>query len=181
MCGGEGSRLETTEEKPLYEIGQQPMIDRVLAACAESCCEDVYAAVSPAVPDTRRHLEEESVSIIETPGEGYVPDLQYALNAVSEPIATIACDIPLIEADLLNRLIDPDEEGPLTVYVPVALKRELGVSVDITEPSNTRPLTPTGINVVASDGEERSRVTYDVRAAVNVNRPEDAEVAERLV
>ncbi|WP_394348666.1 NTP transferase domain-containing protein [Halovivax sp.] len=32
MCGGRGTRLDAEVEKPLFEVGDRPMIDRVLDA-----------------------------------------------------------------------------------------------------------------------------------------------------
>ena len=62
--------------------------------------------------------------------------------------------------------------------MPTALKRALGVSADSTRERDDRRLSPAGLNVVG--GDERVRVSYDARLAVNVNRPADAEVAEVL-
>lgn len=97
---------------------------------------------------------------------------------------------------------DTDEPGggpALTVCVPAALKRALDVSADTTRAHGGRELSPTGLNVVGSirrdggsDGgdpdsengtathDERLHVTHDARLAVNVNRPPDVSVAERL-
>jgi adenosylcobinamide-phosphate guanylyltransferase len=96
---------------------------------------------------------------------------------------------------------------PMTVCVPTALKRALDVSADTTRAHGGRELAPTGINVVGTirntsersgddrspDGgnaastesgtgspDERLHVTHDARLAVNVNRPPDVAVAERL-
>jgi adenosylcobinamide-phosphate guanylyltransferase len=78
--------------------------------------------------------------------------------------------------------------GSLTVCVPVALKRTLGVSVDTQFDHDGRAVAPTGLNVVGTapaaaaasdDGRtETVSVVADERLAVNVNRPRDREVAE---
>ncbi|MEF8775849.1 MAG: NTP transferase domain-containing protein, partial [Haloarculaceae archaeon] len=57
MCGGRGRRLALPGEKPLVEIGGEPMIDRILASLAASRVEAVHAAVTPATPETRAHLD----------------------------------------------------------------------------------------------------------------------------
>lgn len=200
MCGGRGSRLESEFEKPLFPIAGVPMIDRVVGALEASAVDRVYAVVSPHAPETWRHLEAEraGVSLIETPGEGYVADLLTALvdDRVSKPVVTVAADLALLEAAVVDRVIERYEAGftaesgsasdsgsphrgttthpSLTVCVPVALKQRLGVSVDTTLEAAPH-LAPTGLNVVGCDDTTTMRHRYyDGRLAVNVNRPADA-------
>lgn len=177
MCGGSGTRLDRGE-KPLFEIGDVPMVERVLSALEASRIDTVYAVSSPKTPKTTRHLAGR-VEIVETDGEGYVEDLADALEAVEQPVLSVVADLPLLAATNVNRTIEAHDDGSLTVCVPAAVKRCLGVSVDSTQSRVGTELAPTGLNVV--DGEsETSRVSYDVRLAVNVNRPADATVATAL-
>lgn len=180
MCGGRGTRLDSSVEKPLFEIAGQPMIERVLTALQQSGVETVYTVVSPHVPETRVYLDELPVSQIETPGEGYVEDLDRALDHVEGPVLTAATDLPLIEADAIDHVLDVHERGSLTLCVPVSLKQLLEVSVDLTIKRDGRELAPTGINIVSDSDPEAMHVTYDVRFAVNVNRKSDARIAEVL-
>lgn len=179
MCGGRGSRLDSDCEKPLFEIGGRPMIDRVVAALDASTVDTVHAAVSPQTPETSAHLKDRSVSRIETAGEGYVSDLDAALETVGEPVLTVVADLPLLSASLVDRTLETYTSGSLAVYTPVQIKRQLGLSVDITLEGDKDELTPVGLNVVA-DGTEHRHVSYDVRLAVNVNRLADVEIAEAI-
>jgi adenosylcobinamide-phosphate guanylyltransferase len=220
MCGGQGTRLAgaTGEiEKPLVDVNGTTMLDRVLDALDRSSVDRIVAACSPQAPTTRTHLDTANsrfapstpFSRIDTPGEGYVNDLDLALDHVSDPALTVACDLPLLAPAVVDRTLAAHAErstsGPerrsLTVCVPVALKRALGVSTDSTWTPAERELAPTGLNVVARDpadvpdsatgataGTDRSKtdpdetthVSYDARLAVNVNRPADLAVAEAL-
>ena len=118
---------------------------------------------------------------IETPGDGYVPDLGRALRRVETPVLTVAADLPLLTGEVVDAVLEAHDQGPLTVCVPVALKRRLGLSLDETRlAADGRTLVPSGLNVVA-DGAESRFVTDDVRLAVNVNRPGDARIAEALL
>ncbi|WP_254524638.1 NTP transferase domain-containing protein [Natrinema caseinilyticum] len=206
MCGGAGTRLESPHEKPLYPIDGTGMVDRVLAALRGSEAETIFAAVSPNAPATRARLERtDGVQTIETTGDGYVTDLLAVLerSEISPPILTVAADVPLLEAPVVDRILAAhgDGDGSRTVCVPVALKRRLGVSIDARlEPDDH--LAPTGVNVVGAPADSRgdaddpttdagdsttdaSTVTtmtdvyYDPRLAVNVNRLEDARIAAR--
>jgi adenosylcobinamide-phosphate guanylyltransferase len=214
MCGGEGRRLAATldraVDKPLYEVGGTPMVDRVLAALDGSGVDAVHAVVSPAAPATRDRLSGR-VPLVETPGEGYVADLDAALRTVGAPALTVAADLPLLTADAVDAALEAAERqapGTLTVCVPAALKRDLGVGVDTTfhtddvdttfhtddvDTTLTGPaapdelddleLAPTGLNVATAetDSHDTMYVTDDTRLAVNVNRQRDARIAEALL
>jgi adenosylcobinamide-phosphate guanylyltransferase len=174
MCGGRGTRLDADREKPLVPVDGVPMVDRVCRALAASRVDTVHAAVSPQAPATRAHLAAADVTLLETPGEGYVADLERALSRVGRPALTVAADLPLLSPVPVNRLLAV-AAGSVAVHVPVALKRRLGVSVDTADGS----LAPTGVNVVGRGPDELYR-TADPRLAVNVNRPRDLRVAEAL-
>jgi len=180
MCGGRGTRLGGETEKPLVSVGGAPTIDRVCDALVASRVDGVYAAVSPHAPETRDHLGSAPVTVVETPGDGYVADLDAALERVGRPALTVAADLPLLASDAVNRVVAA-ADGSLVVAVPVALKRQLGVSVDTTVDGDggDRRLAPTGINVVAGT-DDHIYVSDDPRLAVNVNRPRDLQVAEAL-
>jgi len=177
MAGGRGTRLDTDREKPLYPVAGRPMIDRVLDALAASAIERVVVATSPATPETTAHVD---VPTAETPGEGYVADLDAALSddRLAAPTLTVAADLPLLTGPVVDDVLDAHEAGSLTVAVPAALKRSLGVSVDTTFDHEGRTVAPTGVNVVG-DSPSRTVVRNDPRFAVNVNRPADAAVAEQ--
>jgi len=183
MCGGRGTRLGGTREKPLVAVDGVPTIDRVCDALAVSGVDRVYAAVSPHTPKTRSHLRPSDPvdSVIDTPGEGYVEDLSTALDRVGRPALTVAADLPLLEPAVVDEVLAAGSAGrSLTVAVPVARKRQLGVSVDTTFAHEGQRLAPAGVNVVASTDDD-IYVSRDRRLAVNVNRPSDLRVAEALV
>jgi len=181
LCGGRGTRFAAGVEKPLYPVGGRPMVERVCDAVLASGVDAAHAAVSPNAPDTAAHVRERAaeatLGVVETPGEGYVADLDAALSSVGRPAVTVAADLPLLAADAVDALLAAHDAGSLTTCVPAALKRTLGVSADATQPG-TR-LVPAGLNVVG-DGPDRRRTVWDARLAVNVNRRADADVAERL-
>ncbi|WP_244605307.1 NTP transferase domain-containing protein [Halorussus halobius] len=190
MCGGRGTRLDADCEKPLFPVGGEPMVARVVDALAASGVGTVHAAVSPHAPETRRFAEaRDDLATVETPGEGYVADLGVALDAVETPALTVAADLPLLAADAVDavlaahdaRTADAREPPSLTVCVPAALKRALGASTDATFERDGRELAPAGVNVVADTDTETMYETYDARFAVNVNRPSDADLAEALL
>jgi adenosylcobinamide-phosphate guanylyltransferase len=191
MCGGRGTRLETDREKPLFRVGGRPMVDRVRDALAASRVDAVHAVGSQAAPRTLEHLADSpDVTTVEAPGEGYVPDLQHALERVDPPVLTATADLPLLSGDVVDDVLAAHAGGSLTVCVPAALKRQLGVSVETTIDQadcawtaslRERELAPTGLNVVGASDDDAAHVSHDARLAVNVNRLDDAAVAEALL
>lgn len=185
MCGGSGTRLETTEEKPLYEVCGEPMIDHVLGALDQvSGIDRVHAAVSPRTSGTAAHLRNQQtpVSVVETPGKGYVEDLGVALGQVDGPALTTAADLPLLTRAHVRTALAGQRatDDSVTVCVPAAMKRLLGVTADTTFVRADRELAPTGLNVVGPGPEEEVLISHDARLAVNVNRVSDGAVAEAL-
>jgi len=204
MCGGRGTRLGGETEKPLRAIAGRPMVDRVLDALAESRIEATHAVVSPHATRTRKRLAARangspSLSVVDAPGNGYVADLQYAMDAADAggtPLLTAAADLPLLDGAAVNAVLDAAravDGDSLTVCVPAARKRELGVSADATTEIDGREIVPAGINVVGGgvggeegtesgeDGGGAVHCTDDARLAVNVNYPSDARIAARLL
>lgn len=192
LCGGRGTRLDADVEKPLYEVGGRPMLDRVLEALAAADDVDgIAAAVSPHAPRTREHLADGAVAfdgaesvpdveLVETPGDGYVEDLDAALETVGRPTLTVAADLPLLAPEHVEDAVAGSDDGArsLTVRVPAALKRLLGATCD----TELHGVAPTGLNVVGpSDAAGGTLRTYDARLAVNVNTVGDARIAEVLL
>ena len=164
------------------------MFDRVVRALRTSRVSPIYAVTSLHTPETRAHASDRGLDVVHAPGEGYVADLQYALDAVGTPALTVVADLPFLRPAHVDRALsdayDGGENGEgvrsLTVCVPADLKRRVGVSVDTTFEYQGRQVAPTGLNVVGGEGVETETVSVvdDERLAVNVNRPTDREVAE---
>jgi adenosylcobinamide-phosphate guanylyltransferase len=183
MCGGEGTRLDTATEKPLYEIAGRPMVEYVLDALTGSPVETVRAVTSPATPATERYLlsaVSSSVTHQKAPGEGYVADLEYALEGIDEPVLTVTADVPLLDSAGVETVLEQYAGSSLTVCVPESLKHSLGVSVDTTMNHAGETVAPTGVNVVDSTETDEVFLTDDERFAVNVNYCQDAQIAEVL-
>jgi len=183
MCGGRGTRLECPGEKPLFEVGGVPMIERVRRALRASDTQTTHAAVSPHTPETAAFLADRPVSVIETPGEGYVADLVWALERLGRPVLTVAADLALLSETVIDSVLaEARQRSPSSIVmcVPTTLKTELGLSYEHPREHEGQTVVPTGVNVV-STAPERTVVSADPRLAVNVNTLEDAAVAEGLL
>jgi len=177
MCGGLGTRLGADTEKPLVPVDGVAMVERVRRALVASGVDDSYAVTTPQAPATAASVD---LPTIETPGDGYVADLDRALadGRVSRPVLTVAADLPLLDGAAVDAVLDRAGAGSLAVAVPVGRKRGLGLSVDTVLWHGGRRLTPAGINVVAGADSRRTFVSRDWRFAANVNRPADRRLVE---
>lgn len=152
MCGGRGTRLDATKEKPLFKVAGRPMVDRVLDALEGGIVERIYPVVSPHAADTRDRLVPQ-YETIETTGEGYVADLRVALDdgRVARPVLTVVADLPLLAPAQVNLVVERYDGRHLTVCTPVALKEALDVSTDRTRGHGGYELAPVGLNVIAAN------------------------------
>ena len=149
-------------------------------------------------PDAESADKSGETSIVDTPGDGYVADLRAALRAgPTAPTLTVAADLPLLDGAAVDAVCDAHaaaDADALSVRVPAARKRELGASADAATrygdsgadegETPERVDLPAGINVVAAlddAGDEAVRTARDARLAVNVNRPADRRLAERIL
>ncbi|MFB6081322.1 MAG: NTP transferase domain-containing protein [Halanaeroarchaeum sp.] len=177
MAGGKGTRLDRGE-KPLVPVAGVPMIDHVLSALRDSVVDRVVVATSPATTTTADHVD---AATIETPGEGYVADLGVALEHLDGSVLTVVADLPLLTGAVVDRVVDRANGKTTSVCVPAMLVERLGASVDRVVEHDGDLVVPAGINVTGPGDADRAVVLDEPRLAVNVNRPTDLAVAERLL
>ena len=193
-AGGKGSRIsELGVEKPLVPVAGISMIDRMLEQLGRSVRLDrIYVSVSPLAPMTRDHLQGRDVVIIDTPGNGYVSDLNGSMQMIQED-AVLVCpsDMPLLTAGAVDALIDAYDgrsQPSLTVALPPKVIESLGLIVTYVEDIDGRPLTFCGVSVV--DRQEMLTgnflpggyfITEKEEFAVNVNTVRDLRLAERIL
>jgi adenosylcobinamide-phosphate guanylyltransferase len=100
MAGGKGTRLEADTEKPLLKLENKFLIDYALEAV--SGCKHIdrlWAVTSPHTPETEKYLKEKDVQILQSPGDGYVEDLVFAIGELGlGKTLTITADLPLLES-----------------------------------------------------------------------------------
>ena len=193
-AGGRGSRIsELGVEKPLVLVAGVPMIDRILDELSRCDMLDrIYVSVSPLAQKTREHLRDSDIILIETPGNGYVADLNGSMKAIDED-AVLVCpsDVPLITSegvDALIRSYDERARPSLTVALPPKAIESLGLIVTYVEEIEGTPLTFCGVSVV--DRKEMLTgdflpggyfITEKAEFAVNVNTVHDLRLAERIL
>ncbi|WP_456419267.1 NTP transferase domain-containing protein [Methanocaldococcus infernus] len=155
MAGGKGGRLGYVE-KPLIIIKNKFLIDLILDEVKKSEVEDFYIAVSPYTPETKRYLEKSyKDKIIETPGNGFIEDINYCFKFFDEPFLVIPSDIYGLTYKIINKIISSfsNEYEALTVL------------------NYNKPI---GLNIVSpKDGYQKEKILNIYGDIVNLNTPED--------
>ncbi|MEU6279834.1 NTP transferase domain-containing protein [Streptomyces sp. NPDC047028] len=134
LAGGAARRLGGAD-KPAVRVGGRPLLDRVLAACADAATTVVVAGPRPTARPVRWAREE-------PPGAGPVAALDAGLrHTTAEHAVVLSADLPFLEAATLRRLLtalgDTGADGALltdadgrdqplvAAYRTAALRREL--------------------------------------------------------
>jgi len=193
-AGGRGTRIkELGVEKPMALLHGRPMVDHVLEQMMlVDEISSVYVSVSDNVPNTRRHLEQMGVKLLETSGTEYCHDLIQAAEGIAEDhIFICPADLPLLRAELVSDVVKEflkRKEQSLTVGIPLEKALEFGVDVTFYENVDGNPLMPCGVSVVDRErmltreflpGSYYVTETPDV--AVNVNTMADLRKAEKVL
>lgn len=190
MAGGKGKRMEVCEEKPLLKVGVKPVIEHVLTALLNAKrVSRVVVAVSRSTPKTAKFVKKFPVTVVETPGEGYIQDMQFVIKKLGLNIVlAVVSDLPLITNVTIDDVLKKYEDcgkPALTVAVPIETKNRLGLGAEYAFEAENKKVVPTGINVIdgklIDDGwmEQEVYVLNREEVAVNVNTLQDLQLAEQ--
>jgi adenosylcobinamide-phosphate guanylyltransferase len=191
MAGGKGRRMEASEEKPLLRVGGKPVIEHVLASLlAARKVDSIVVAVSENTPKTADFVKKFPVTVVETPGKGYIPDMQFAVKKFGlETVLAVVSDLPLITSGIVDDVLERYEacgKPALTVAVPIETKAKFGVGVEYAFEAEGKQVVPTGINVIDGrliDGGWMDQEVYVLdrkEVAVNVNTLRELQLAQTL-
>jgi len=191
MAGGLGTRLKMGE-KPMVRLLDRPLIDHVFSALQASSVERILVAATSNVPETRRWAEDEvGLDVVETPGEGYVPDMVFAVEeaGIDEPVLIVMADLPLLRGDIVDEIIEVYEKVPepaLSVHAPLEIYRRIGGKPDALFNYRGRFIVPSGVNVLLGsrirfEQEDYHLILDRVELAVNVNSSRDLAICDSIL
>jgi adenosylcobinamide-phosphate guanylyltransferase len=192
MAGGKGTRMASSEEKPLLQVCGKPVIQYVLNALKNAGKVDSIAvAVSGYTPETTKLMDDFPVTVVNTPGREYVFDLGYAVKKLKlQTVLAVAADLPLITGEIVDAIIERYErcgKPALAVVVPMETKEKLGLAGDYSFVMANRRVVPAGINMIDGrriDEEELDQEVYLLdreEVAVNINTVQELKIAEKLI
>ena len=183
MAGGKATRMGG-EEKAMLELAGKPMISYVLDTLIQSASIGrIFVAVSPNVQRTAEYVKchgEKKVSIIMTPGSGYIDDTAYAARALNlgEPFLVISADLPLVTPEVIDAVVSAYSDcGKEALSVRIDARHAEGAQ-DLILTDTGSPTIPAGINVIHGAHLDRAQdehilILNDPALAVNVNYRKD--------
>lgn len=182
MAGGKGSRMNLPEEKLLLKF-KKPIILQVAEAFTTSdCFSKVIFITSQNSPKTKQLLEKNNYGIFDTPGTGYVEDLNLVLKSLNDSVLIVSADLPLLDSEIIKKIVnlyDPNNKWT-TILVTMNFLKSLGLSSDYDITFENKLCNYTGISMINSQQisnleniEEKFVIVDDKRIGFNINTKQD--------
>ncbi len=169
LAGGKSTRMG--REKPVLKVGRKPMLLRVYEEA--SAVGETAVALSRNTPKTRELCLREGVPFVETPGKGYVEDVQWLLREFG-PFVSVSADLPFLKASDVGSIAKAFD-GRVSLTGVLSLEKVPG---DL-RPPTYRGYAIVGLNAVGSEGEKFFELSNPL-LALNVNTPEELKLANRI-
>lgn len=182
LAGGKGTRMQSSEEKLLlkYKI---PIILHVAKAMSDSkCFSKIIFLTSKNSPNTKKLLLENDFDVMDTPGIGYVEDLNLVLKSLDDSALVTSGDLPLLDTEIIKKLVNLYE--PNKTWTSILITKNflnangLSSSFDVT--FDDQLCSYSGISLINSKNisslenvTENFVIINDKRIGFNVNTKQD--------
>lgn len=182
MAGGKGSRMHSQDEKLLLKYIHPTILHVVFALQNSNCFSKIVATTSYHSPKTKEMLENSGIDVFETPGNGYVEDLNLALRSLNDFIFVVSGDLPLLDEEIVTEIVKTHNPDSLwTSYlVTKDFLHSLGLKSEYSTTFQNKECYFTGISIVNAKEinnldtiEEIFHILNDKRIAYNLNTKED--------
>ncbi|MDH5431733.1 MAG: NTP transferase domain-containing protein [Nitrosopumilus sp.] len=182
MAGGKGTRMNLDSEKLLLKY-KKPMILHVVDSLKNSnSFSKILAVTSCNSPKTKKLLEENNIETFDTPGIGYVEDLNLALTSIHDDVLVTSGDLPLLDKEIIQKIIG--EFDPKKTWTSILVTNEflisLGLESDYSIIFDDKKCHYTGISLINSEMisslknlDEDYVIIDDKRIAFNLNSKQD--------
>ena len=182
MCGGKGTRMNSSEEKLLLKY-KKPIIEHVLNAFKNSgIFSKIVCVTSNNAPKTHKFVSGLGIDILETKGSGYVNDLNESLIKFDELIFVASGDMPLLDSEIIQKIMKlvNEKNAWTSILVRKNFLQSLGLEAEFFVNYNNEECTYTGISIV--DPNQIKNMQYvpesyiildDKRVAANLNTKKD--------
>ena len=182
MAGGKGNRMNLDHEKLLLKY-KKPIILHVIDSLKNSnCFSKILTITSPNSPKTKKLLQENNVETFDTPGIGYVEDLNSALKTINDVVLVISGDLPLLDKEVIQKIVKHYDSQNIWTSILVTNKflTTLGIKSDYSINFDDQTCHYTGISLVNSGKisslenlEENYIIIDDKRITFNLNTKQD--------
>lgn len=182
MAGGKGTRMNLDDEKLLLEY-KKPIILHVVDSLKNSnCFSKIIAITSSNSPKTKKLLQENNIEIFDTPGIGYVEDLNLILKTIDDDVLVTSGDLPLLDKDIIKKIVH--HYNPQQIWTSVLVTSKFLTSVGIESEYfvnfSNQKCHYSGISLVNSTKitslenlDENYFIIDDKRIAFNLNTTQD--------
>ncbi len=182
MAGGKGTRMNLDGEKLLLKY-KKPIILHVVDSLKNSnLFSKILVITSTNSPKTKKLLEENDIEIFDTPGIGYVEDLNLVLKSLDDIVLVTSGDLPLLDDDIVQKIVKQYESDKIwtSILVTKNFLSSLGLESDYPLNFDNQVCHYTGISLVNSNKitslenlEENYVIIDDKRIAFNLNSKQD--------
>ncbi len=182
MAGGKGSRMKTQEEKLLLRYVHPTILHVIFALQNANCFSKIIAATSSNSPKTKVMIENVGIEIFDTPGNGYVNDLNLILRSINDEILVVSGDLPLLDDEIIKKIVSI--HNPEKIWTSFLVTKDflmsIGLIPEFSVPFQNKECCFTGISIVNAKEinnldsvEEIYHLLNDKRIAMNLNTCED--------
>jgi len=182
MAGGKGTRMKLNDEKLLLRY-KKPVILHVIDSLKNSnCFSKILSITSCNSPKTKKLLEENNVEIFDTPGIGYVEDLNLALQTFRDEFLVVSGDLPLLDKEIIQKITNyyNPQKSWTSILVTNKFLTILGLESNYSVNFNDQICHYTGISLINAEKitsleslVENYIVLDDKRVAFNLNSKQD--------
>ena len=182
MAGGKGTRMNLDNEKLLLKY-KKPIILHVVDSLKNSnSFSKILALTSSNSPKTKKVLQENNIETFDTPGIGYVEDLNLVLKTIDDSVLVTSGDLPLLDKEIIQIIVKQFDPQKIWTSVLVTKKflSTLGLESDYSVNFDGHVCHYTGISLINSEKiislenlEESYIVIDDKRIAFNLNSKQD--------
>jgi adenosylcobinamide-phosphate guanylyltransferase len=182
MAGGKGKRMSLSGEKLLLKY-KKPVVLHVIDALVNSnCFSKILAITSPNSPKTKKLLEENNIDLFNTPGDGYVEDLNLVLKSLNDFVLITSADLPFLDEYIVKKIVNQctSENIWTTILVTKKFLESLNLSSNYWFNFEDQQCCYTGISLVNAKNiltldniSEKFIIINDKRIAFNLNTKQD--------
>ena len=182
MAGGKGTRMKLNDEKLLLRY-KKPIILHVIDSLKNSnCFSKILSITSSNSPKTKKLLEENNVETFNTPGIGYVEDLNLVLQTFRDEFLVVSGDLPLLDKEIIQKITT--YYNPQKIWTSILVTNKfltmLGLESNYSVNFNDQICHYTGISLINAEKitslenlVENYVVLDDKRVAFNLNSKQD--------
>ena len=182
MAGGKGIRMNLDNEKLLLKY-KKPVIFHVIDSLKNSnCFSKIISITSSNSPKTKKLLQENNIETFDTPGIGYVEDLNLALKTINDVVLVSSGDLPLLDKEIIQKIVTYYNSQNIWTSILVTNKflSTLGIESDYSVNFDNQTCHYSGISLINSEKitslenlKENFVIIDDKRIAFNLNTKQD--------